>query len=67
MVETLFGWAYQHPDYEDRLMGYLMESLSDVCSPTAEECLEPYRGHREFERVCRRVTALKLARRQLQG
>ncbi|KAG0293300.1 hypothetical protein BGZ96_003018 [Linnemannia gamsii] len=64
VVETLFGWAYQHPDYEDRLIGFLVEFSSDVFSPTAEERLEPYRRHREFERVCRKVAALKLARRR---
>jgi hypothetical protein len=66
-AETLFGWAYQHPDYEDRLVRFIVKSLSDDFSPAVDECLEPYRGHQEFERVCRKVTTLKLATRRLKG
>lgn len=59
VLPTLFGWAYQHPDYEDRLLELLMLHLHDVFWPTLKESLEPYRGHQEFERVCGKLAAME--------
>ncbi|KAF9140138.1 hypothetical protein BG015_001783 [Linnemannia schmuckeri] len=68
VLPTLFGWAYQHPDYEDRLLEFLLQHLDDVFWPTLKESLEPYRGHWEFERVCGKLEAMKmLAERRRQG
>ncbi|KAF9144396.1 hypothetical protein BGX30_012970 [Mortierella sp. GBA39] len=68
VLPTLFGWAYQHPDYEDRLLELLLLHLHDVFWPTLEESLEPYRGHREFERVCRKLEGMKMmAKQRCQG
>ncbi|KAF9543747.1 hypothetical protein EC957_000526 [Mortierella hygrophila] len=64
VLPTLFGWAYQHPDYEDRLLELLLLHLHDVIWPTLEESLEPYRDHREFERVCRKLEAMKVMAKQ---
>ena len=30
ILSTLFGWAYQHPDYENRLLEFLLLHLHDV-------------------------------------
>ncbi|KAF8927521.1 hypothetical protein BGZ47_002106 [Haplosporangium gracile] len=68
VLPTLFGWAYQHQDYENRLLEFLLQHLDDVFWPTLKESLEPYRDHREFERVCGKLEAMKMiAKRRRQG
>ncbi|KAF9121821.1 hypothetical protein BGW39_010228 [Mortierella sp. 14UC] len=55
VLSTLFKWAYQHADYEDRLLDFLAEHLNDTLQPTLKESLQPFCEHPEFPRIQRKL------------
>ncbi|KAF9086442.1 hypothetical protein BGX29_001390 [Mortierella sp. GBA35] len=67
VLPTLFQWAYQHPEYEDRLLEYLVEHLDDRFEPTLETSLEPFRGHPEYIRIRGKLLVMKAAMRGCRG
>ncbi|KAG0198535.1 hypothetical protein BGX33_012273 [Mortierella sp. NVP41] len=67
VLPTLFQWAYQHPEYEDRLLEYLVEHLDDRFEPTLETSLEPFRGHPEYMRIRGKLLVMKAAMRGCRG
>ncbi|KAG0375304.1 hypothetical protein BGX24_009299 [Mortierella sp. AD032] len=62
VLPTLFKWAYQHSDYEDRLLEVLVEHVNDAFQHTLKESLEPFSEHPEFSRIQRKLKAMKAAK-----
>ncbi|KAG0267758.1 hypothetical protein BGZ95_002779 [Linnemannia exigua] len=67
VLPTLFKWAYQHSDYEDRLLEFLVEYLNDTFHPTLKERLEPFCEHPEFTRIQRKLEAMKATKSRRQS
>jgi hypothetical protein len=56
---TLFKWAYQHEDYEDRLLDFVVGYLDDTLQPTLKESLQSFCEHPEFPRIWRKLEAAR--------
>ncbi|KAG0317289.1 hypothetical protein BGZ99_006405 [Dissophora globulifera] len=56
-LPTLFLWAYQHPDYEERLLTFALEYGKNVSASSLHASLEPYRDHPQFLRIYSRLCA----------
>ncbi|KAF8925900.1 hypothetical protein BGZ58_000378 [Dissophora ornata] len=63
VLPTLFLWAYQHSDYEKRLLNIVVENMEKVWGSGMQAALQPYKGHPQFLRIYQRLGSMVHARK----